>query len=78
MRSDLINSVNTCIAPCIESVEPEERRLMRAVSRSGYSSGQSQFAIDDRVYAYCRATINRTAVASTFQMNVHIAIECGD
>jgi hypothetical protein len=46
-----MNSVKTCIAPCTESGEPEERRPIKEVRRSGYSSGQSLLAIEERVCA---------------------------
>jgi hypothetical protein len=45
VRSALMNSVKTCIAPCTDSGEFEEIRLISEVKSSGYSSGQSQFAI---------------------------------
>lgn len=52
VRSDLMNSVKTCIAPCTESGDPDDRRPINDVNRSGYSSGQSQFAIEESVCAY--------------------------
>jgi hypothetical protein len=51
VKSDLINSVKTCIAPCTDSGEFEEIRLINKVKSSGYSSGQSQFATSDNVCA---------------------------
>ena len=54
VKSDLMNSVKTCIAPCTDSGEFEEIRLISDVRSSGYSSGQSQFAIWDIVCAYSR------------------------
>jgi hypothetical protein len=47
-----MNSVKTAIAPCTAAGELVERSAMSAVSRSGYSSGQSQFAISEMVCAY--------------------------
>lgn len=46
-----MNSVSTCIAPWTESGEPDERRPIKESRSSGYSSGQSQFAIEERVCA---------------------------
>lgn len=51
VKSDLINSVKTCMAPCTESDDPEERRPIKEDKRSGYSSGQSLLAIEERVCA---------------------------
>jgi hypothetical protein len=47
----LINSVKTCIAPWTESGELDERRLISDDNRSGYSSGQSELAMVERVRA---------------------------
>ena len=46
------NSENICRAPWIASEEPEVRRAMRLTKRSGYSSGQSQDAILERMCDY--------------------------
>lgn len=46
-----MNSVNTCMAPWTEAGEFVLRSAMRESRRSGYSSGQSQFATRDRVCA---------------------------
>lgn len=52
VRSDLMNSVNSCMAPCTESGDREERRVMSELRRSGYSSGQSLLAIEERTCAW--------------------------
>jgi len=54
VKSDLMNSVNTWIAPWTESGEPDESNPIKDVSRSGYSSGQSELAITDRTCACLR------------------------
>ena len=46
-----MNSVKSCIDPCTELGSREDKREMREFSRSGYSSGQSQLAIEDRTCA---------------------------
>ena len=46
-----MNSAKTCIAPCTESGEGDERRLIKESKSSGYSSGQSLFAIRERTCA---------------------------
>lgn len=51
VKSALMNSTKTCIAPCTESGEFEDNRPIKEVNRSGYSSGQSQLAIVDNVCA---------------------------
>lgn len=47
------------MAPCTESDDPEERRPIKEDKRSGYSSGQSLLAIEERVCAW----IHRTQVS---------------
>ena len=47
-----MNSFRTCIAPCTESGEVDDNSDINAVKRSGYSSGQSEFAIKDSVRAW--------------------------
>lgn len=49
VKSAFTNSTNTCKAPWTESGELDDRRAMRLFSNSGYSSGQSQLAIEDSV-----------------------------
>jgi hypothetical protein len=46
-----MNSLNTCIAPCTELTESDEMRPMSEFNKSGYSSGQSELAIEDTVWA---------------------------
>jgi len=46
-----MNSVKTCMDPWTASRELEDMRWIRESRRSGYSSGQSQLAIDDSVWA---------------------------
>ena len=55
VKSDLINSVNTCIAPCTESGELDRSRMSED-SSSGYSSGQSELAMEERVCACQRVS----------------------
>ena len=50
-KSDLINSWNTCIAPCTDAIEDDDKREINELSNSGYSSGQSQSAIIDKAWA---------------------------
>lgn len=45
VKSALINSAMTCIAPCTDGGAFDERSAISASSRSGHSSGQSAFAI---------------------------------
>jgi hypothetical protein len=47
-----MNSVKTCMAPWTESGELEDRRVISDDKRSGYSSGQSEFAMVERVRAF--------------------------
>ncbi len=37
-----MNSLKTCMAPCTESKEGDDKSVINESSRSGYSSGQSQ------------------------------------
>lgn len=51
VKSVLTNSVKTCMAPWMELEEPDNKSWIRWLRRSGYSSGQSLFAIVDNVCA---------------------------
>ena len=68
-----MNSVKTCIAPCTESGESEDRRVIREVNKSGYSSGQSQFAMEEMVWA-CGKDMND----SHSSMRLHSSLRRGN
>lgn len=52
------NSENICRAPCIASGEPDVKRVISELRSSGYSSGQSQDAIFERIWDWATISID--------------------
>jgi hypothetical protein len=73
-----MNSVNTCIAPWTESEDPDESWLMRSLRRSGYSSGQSQLATDESVWAWYGSICEQYSYWRKVEIDEHIASEHDD